>query len=94
MNSRLTARLTDGLDFPYLLLLVSGGHCQFLTVTGPGSYSLMGGTVDDAVGEALRLIDAWPSIGRPARSAVESAMVDLQAGSTGRSLSPAFPSFL
>ncbi|CAN0533527.1 unnamed protein product, partial [Laminaria digitata] len=36
----LTARLTDDVAFPYLLLLVSGGHCQFLTVTAPGQYTL------------------------------------------------------
>ncbi|ADZ68809.1 tRNA (adenosine(37)-N6)-threonylcarbamoyltransferase complex transferase subunit TsaD [Polymorphum gilvum] len=49
----LTARLTDGLDFPYLLLLVSGGHSQFLLVTGVGAYERLGTTIDDAVGEAF-----------------------------------------
>ena len=49
----LTARLTDDIDFPYLLLLVSGGHCQLLTVNGVGRYRRLGTTLDDAVGEAF-----------------------------------------
>ena len=49
----LTARLTDRLDFPYLLLLVSGGHSQLLIVKGVGNYRLLGNTLDDAVGEAF-----------------------------------------
>ena len=49
----LTPRLTDGLAFPYLMLLVSGGHCQFLIVRGEGDYTRLGGTIDDAPGEAF-----------------------------------------
>lgn len=49
----LTPRLTDGLAFPYLMLLVSGGHCQFLIVRGPQDFSRLGGTIDDAPGEAF-----------------------------------------
>ena len=49
----LTARLTDNLAFPYLLLLVSGGHTQLVAVRGVGEYSRIGTTVDDAVGEAF-----------------------------------------
>ncbi|MDR3375221.1 MAG: tRNA (adenosine(37)-N6)-threonylcarbamoyltransferase complex transferase subunit TsaD [Ancalomicrobiaceae bacterium] len=49
----LTARLTDGLDFPYLLLLVSGGHSQFVAVKGFGDYERLGTTIDDALGEAF-----------------------------------------
>src|SRR5476651_352812 len=51
----LSARLTEDLEFPYLLLLVSGGHCQLLTVRGPdsqrGDFTQLGTTIDDAVGE-------------------------------------------
>ena len=47
----LTARLTDDIAFPYLLLLVSGGHCQLLIVEGVGRYVRLGTTIDDAVGE-------------------------------------------
>lgn len=49
----LTPRLTDGLVYPYLMLLVSGGHCQFLRVDGPESFTRLGGTIDDAPGEAF-----------------------------------------
>lgn len=49
----LTPRLTDGVAFPYLMLLVSGGHCQFLIVRGPSDFSRLGGTIDDAPGEAF-----------------------------------------
>jgi N6-L-threonylcarbamoyladenine synthase len=49
----LTAGLTDGLDFPYLLLLVSGGHTQLLIVKDVGSYARLGTTLDDALGEAF-----------------------------------------
>jgi N6-L-threonylcarbamoyladenine synthase len=49
----LTAGLTDALDFPYLLLLVSGGHTQLLIVKGVGEYERLGATLDDALGEAF-----------------------------------------
>ncbi len=49
----LTARLTDGLDFPYLLLLVSGGHTQVVLVRGVGDYERWASTIDDALGEAF-----------------------------------------
>ncbi len=49
----LTPRLTDGAPFPYLMLLVSGGHCQFLIAEGPERFSRLGGTIDDAPGEAF-----------------------------------------
>ena len=49
----LTARLTHGVEFPFLLLLVSGGHCQLLAVDGAGQFRLYGSTMDDAVGEAF-----------------------------------------
>jgi N6-L-threonylcarbamoyladenine synthase len=49
----LTARLTDGLDFPYLLLLVSGGHTQIVLVRGVGRYERWATTIDDALGEAF-----------------------------------------
>ncbi len=50
----LSPRLADaGLQFPYLLLLVSGGHCQILVVSGVGQYRRLATTIDDAVGEAF-----------------------------------------
>ena len=61
----LTARLTHGLACPYLLLLVSGGHCQCVAVHGVGHYRRLGGTIDDAVGEAFDKVgkmlgQPWP----------------------------------
>ena len=53
----LSARLAPGLEFPYLLLLVSGGHCQLLTVRGPGDFTRLGTTIDDAAGECFDKTD-------------------------------------
>ncbi|MGR3634464.1 MAG: tRNA (adenosine(37)-N6)-threonylcarbamoyltransferase complex transferase subunit TsaD [Shimia sp.] len=49
----LTPRLTDQVAYPYLMLLVSGGHCQFLIAHGPEEFTRLGGTIDDAPGEAF-----------------------------------------
>jgi len=69
----LTARLTDGIGFPYLLLLMSGGHCQLAAVEGVGMYRHYGGTVDDAVGEAFDKTAALLGLGYPGGPAVEVA---------------------
>jgi N6-L-threonylcarbamoyladenine synthase len=53
MGHALTARLTEGTALPFLLLLVSGGHCQLLGVGGLDDFRLYGTTIDDAVGEAF-----------------------------------------
>ena len=53
MGHAMTARLTHGVEFPFLLLLVSGGHCQLLGVGGADDFRLYGSTIDDAVGEAF-----------------------------------------
>jgi N6-L-threonylcarbamoyladenine synthase len=49
----LTMRLVEEIEFPYLLLLVSGGHCQILLAKGLGCYEKIGETIDDALGEAF-----------------------------------------
>jgi N6-L-threonylcarbamoyladenine synthase len=49
----LSPRLTDMAQFPYLLLLVSGGHTQLVAVNGVGDYTRLGTTIDDAIGEAF-----------------------------------------
>jgi N6-L-threonylcarbamoyladenine synthase len=49
----LSARLSFGTAFPFLLLLISGGHCQLMAAEGVGRYRLYGATIDDAVGEAF-----------------------------------------
>ncbi|NKB48063.1 MAG: tRNA (adenosine(37)-N6)-threonylcarbamoyltransferase complex transferase subunit TsaD [Alphaproteobacteria bacterium] len=69
----LTARLTDDVDFPYLLLLVSGGHCQLLAVEDVGSYERLGGTIDDAIGEAFDKTAKLLGLGYPGGPAVEAA---------------------
>ncbi|MFN3674192.1 MAG: tRNA (adenosine(37)-N6)-threonylcarbamoyltransferase complex transferase subunit TsaD [Bosea sp. (in: a-proteobacteria)] len=67
----LTARLTDNLAFPYLLLLVSGGHTQLLAVRGVGDYLKLGGTIDDAVGEAFDKIAKMLGLPYPGGPSVE-----------------------
>lgn len=67
----LTAGLTDGLDFPYLLLLVSGGHTQLLIVKGVGAYERLGTTLDDAVGEAFDKAAKLLGLGYPGGPEVE-----------------------
>ena len=69
----LTAGLTDGIDFPYLLLLVSGGHCQLLAVRGVGDYKRLGTTIDDALGEAFDKTAKMLGLGYPGGPAVERA---------------------
>jgi N6-L-threonylcarbamoyladenine synthase len=67
----LTARLTDGLSFPYLLLLVSGGHSQFVLVRGVGDYERWGTTIDDALGEAFDKVAKLLDLGNPGGPEVE-----------------------
>ena len=67
----LTARLTDGLEFPYLLLLVSGGHSQFVLVRGVGDYERWGTTIDDALGEAFDKVAKLLDLGVPGGPEVE-----------------------
>ncbi|MGI9507690.1 MAG: tRNA (adenosine(37)-N6)-threonylcarbamoyltransferase complex transferase subunit TsaD [Geminicoccaceae bacterium] len=70
----MTARLTDPeLDFPYLLLLVSGGHCQLLLVEDVGRYQRLGTTLDDALGEAYDKAAKMLNLGYPGGPAIENA---------------------
>jgi N6-L-threonylcarbamoyladenine synthase len=69
----LTARLTDDVPFPYLLLLVSGGHCQLLVVEGVGTYRRLGTTIDDSLGEAFDKTAKMLGLGYPGGPAVEKA---------------------
>ena len=72
----LTARLTDDVAFPYLLLLISGGHCQLLIVEGVGRHVLLGTTMDDAIGEAFDKTAKLLGLGFPGGPAVEAAARD------------------
>ena len=69
----LTARLTDDVPSPYLLLLVSGGHCQLVEVNGVGQFHRFGTTVDDALGEAFDKVAKMLGLGFPGGPAVEHA---------------------
>ena len=69
----LSVRLTEPVAFPYLLLLVSGGHCQLLTVRGPGDFTRLGTTIDDAAGECFDKTAKLLGLGFPGGPAVEKA---------------------
>jgi N6-L-threonylcarbamoyladenine synthase len=81
----LTARLTDGVPFPFLLLLISGGHCQLLAVENVGHFRLYGTTIDDAVGEAFDKTAKLLNLGYPGGPAIE------RMASTGNPLRFALP---
>ncbi|EAR53117.1 Glycoprotease (M22) metalloprotease [Oceanicola granulosus HTCC2516] len=72
----LTPQLTDGVAFPYLLLLVSGGHCQFLLVEGADEFRRLGGTIDDAPGEAFDKTARLLGLPQPGGPAVERAAAE------------------
>jgi len=72
----LTARLSHKVAFPFLLLLVSGGHCQLLAVEGVGRYRRLGTTVDDAAGEAFDKVAKMIGLGYPGGPAIERAARD------------------
>ena len=76
----LTPRLTDEVAFPYLALLVSGGHCQFVAVEGVGRHRLLGTTADDAAGEAFDKVGKMLGLGYPGGPAVERAAAGGDAG--------------
>ncbi len=72
----LTPRLTDVVTFPYLMLLVSGGHCQFLIVPGPTEFRRLGGTIDDAPGEAFDKVARLISLPQPGGPSIEARALD------------------
>jgi N6-L-threonylcarbamoyladenine synthase len=75
LTARLPGLLPDllpgGVAFPYLLLLLSGGHCQCVAVEGVGQYRRLGGTIDDAVGEAFDKVAKLLGLGVPGGPALE-----------------------
>jgi len=73
MGHALTARLAHGVEFPFLLLLVSGGHCQLVGVGGIHDFRLYGSTIDDAVGEAFDKTAKILGLPYPGGPAVEAA---------------------
>ncbi|MDG2405929.1 MAG: tRNA (adenosine(37)-N6)-threonylcarbamoyltransferase complex transferase subunit TsaD [Paracoccaceae bacterium] len=68
----LTPRLTEGVAYPYLMLLVSGGHCQFLLVYGVDYFIRLGGTIDDAPGEAFDKTARLLGLPQPGGPSVET----------------------
>lgn len=89
LTARLPGLVAGGAPFPYLLLLISGGHCQCVAVRGVGQHTRLGGTVDDAAGEAFDKVAKllglpWPggpalervaASGNPARFALPRPML-------------------
>ena len=69
----LTPRLTNGVAYPFLLLLVSGGHCQLLICEGVGQFTRLGTTIDDAAGEAFDKTAKLLGLGFPGGPAIEQA---------------------
>jgi N6-L-threonylcarbamoyladenine synthase len=69
----LSPRLVGDVAFPYLLLLVSGGHCQLLRVEGVGHYTRLATTIDDAAGEAFDKVAKMTGLGYPGGPLVEAA---------------------
>jgi N6-L-threonylcarbamoyladenine synthase len=72
----LAARLAPGVEFPYLLLLVSGGHTQLLACAGVGRYRQLGTSRDDAAGEAFDKTAKLLGLGYPGGPAIERAARD------------------
>jgi N6-L-threonylcarbamoyladenine synthase len=81
----LTPRLTHEVPFPYMLLLVSGGHCQILIAHGVGHYTQLGSTMDDAVGEAFDKTAKLLGLGYPGGPALEERAL---AGNANRFVLP------
>jgi N6-L-threonylcarbamoyladenine synthase len=71
LTARLPGLVAGGAPFPYLLLLVSGGHCQCVAVRGVGRTARLGGTIDDAVGEAFDKVAKMLGLGWPGGPALE-----------------------
>ncbi|MEK7266375.1 MAG: tRNA (adenosine(37)-N6)-threonylcarbamoyltransferase complex transferase subunit TsaD [Pseudomonadota bacterium] len=69
----LSARMTEDAAFPYLLLLISGGHTQLIEVSGVGAYRRLGTTIDDAAGEAFDKSAKLLGLGQPGGPTIEAA---------------------
>lgn len=76
----LSVRMTEKVDFPYLLLLISGGHTQLVLVENVGLYRRLGTTIDDAAGEAFDKTAKLLGLGQPGGPRIESAATGGRAG--------------
>jgi len=72
----LIPKLTDDVQYPYLLLLASGGHCQFVAVECLGKYKILGRTLDDAIGEAFDKVAKMMNLGFPGGPEIEKRAKD------------------
>ena len=72
LTARLPGLVSGGAEFPYLLLLLSGGHCQCVAVEGVGRHVRLGSTLDDAVGEAFDKVAKLLGLGWPGGPALET----------------------
>jgi N6-L-threonylcarbamoyladenine synthase len=72
----LTPRMTDAIEYPYLMLLISGGHCQFLIVNGTNQFVRLGGTIDDAPGEAFDKTARLLGLPQPGGPSIDTAARD------------------
>ena len=77
----LTPRLTENIEYPYLILLASGGHCQFIQVECANKFSRIGGTIDDAPGEAFDKTARLLGLEQPGGPSIEKASMN---GDSGR----------
>ncbi|MFC0500967.1 tRNA (adenosine(37)-N6)-threonylcarbamoyltransferase complex transferase subunit TsaD [Asaia krungthepensis] len=76
LTARLPGLVQHDIKFPYLLLLVSGGHCQCVAVRGVGQYEKLGGTIDDAAGEAFDKVAKLLGLGWPGGPALEKLALE------------------
>ena len=76
LTARLPGLIEGGAPFPYLLLLISGGHCQCVAVEGLGQYRRLGGTLDDAAGEAFDKVAKLLGLPWPGGPALERLAAD------------------
>lgn len=72
----LSVRLVEAVSFPYLVLLVSGGHTQLVVAKGVGQYALYGTTLDDAAGEAFDKVAKLLGLGYPGGPAIEARAME------------------
>jgi len=72
LTARLPGLVPYGAEFPYLALLISGGHCQCVAALGVGRYRKLGGTIDDSVGEAFDKVGKLLGLGWPGGPAIEA----------------------
>ena len=80
LTARLPGVAEGGVGFPFLLLLVSGGHCQCVLVDDVGRYRRLGGTIDDAAGEAFDKVAKMLGLGWPGGPALERLAASGDAG--------------